>query len=60
METTNGNREVLENVRELEAKKLTFVKFVHLTSFLLVCDTVGLLTFGGAFGDDMTGQWFYI
>lgn len=50
---------VIEKVKELEAKGQTFVTFDSVCLFLHLCNVLGVLTFGGAFADDMSGQWFY-
>lgn len=50
---------IIEKVKELEAKGQTFVTFDGVCLFLHLCNVLGVLTFGGAFADDMSGQWFY-
>lgn len=50
---------VIEKVKELDAKGQTFVSFENVCLFLHLCNVLGVLTFGGAFADDMSGQWFY-
>lgn len=53
-------KKMLGKVRELEAKGQTFVSFADVCAFELVCRTVGTVACGGAFANDMSGQWFYI
>ena len=51
---------LVERVHELEEKCQTFVSFVDVTRFLLLCQAAGILAYGGAFSRDMTGQYFYV
>ena len=51
---------VLEKVRELQDKKMTFVPFVDVCKFLQVCEILNVVVCGGAFATDMSGQWFYL
>ena len=60
MTKTNRIKSLVERVHELEENGQTFVAFVDVTSFLLLCKAVGILVNGGAFSSDMTGQYFYI
>lgn len=60
MTKTNRIKSLVERVHELEEKGQTFVAFVDVTAFLLLCKSVGILVNGGAFSSDMTGQYFYI
>lgn len=50
---------VIEKVKELDAKGQTFVTFDSVCLFLHLCNVLGVISFGGAFADDMSGQWFY-
>lgn len=50
---------VIEKVKELDAKGQTFVRFENVCLFLRLCNVLGVIAFGGAFADDMSGQWFY-
>lgn len=49
----------IEKVKELENNKQTFVGFDMVCQFLRVCEAVGVVACGGAFANDMSGQWFY-
>ena len=60
MTKTDKIKSLVERVHELEEKGQTFVSFVDVTAFLLLCEAVGILANGGAFSSDMTGQYFYI
>ena len=60
MTKTNKIQSLVERVHELEEKGQTFVSFVDVTAFLLLCEAVGILANGGAFSSDMKGQYFYI
>ena len=60
MTKTNKIQSLVERVHELEENGQTFVAFVDVTAFLLLCKAVGILVNGGAFSSDMTGQYFYI
>ena len=60
MTKTNRIKSLVERVHELEENGQTFVAFVDVTAFLLLCEAVGILANGGAFSSDMTGQYFYI
>ena len=60
MAKTNKIQSLVERVHELEENGQTFVDFVDVTAFLLLCKAVGILANGGAFSSDMTGQYFYI
>ena len=60
MTKTNRIKSLVERVHELEENGQTFVAFVDITAFLLLCKAVGILVNGGAFSSDMTGQYFYI
>ena len=60
MTKTNKIQSLVDRVRELEEKGQTFVDFVDVTAFLLLCKTVGIFANGGAFSIDMKGQYFYI
>lgn len=60
MTKTNRIKSLVERVNELEENGQTFVAFVDVTAFLLLCKAVGILANGGAFSSDMTGQYFYI
>lgn len=60
MTKTNRIKSLVELVHELEENGHTFVAFVDVTAFLLLCKAVGILANGGAFSSDMTGQYFYI
>ena len=60
MTKTDRIKSIVERVHELEEKGQTFVAFVDVTAFLLLCKAVGILANGGAFSSDMTGQYFYI
>lgn len=51
---------IVAKVHELEEKKITFIRFADVLSFLAICEAVGIVAFGGAFASDMTGQYFYI
>lgn len=52
--------EAINNVKELESKKVTFVKFADVCKFLGLCGVLGIVVNGGAFDDALTGQWFYL
>ena len=52
--------ETIKNVQELNEKKITFVSFDNVVRFLQVCSALGIVCFGGAFDNAMTGQWFYV
>ena len=60
MTKTNKIQSLVERVYELEENGQTFVAFVDVTAFLLLCEAVGILVNGGAFSSDMKGQYFYI
>ena len=60
MTKTNRIKSLVERVHELEENGQTFVAFVDVTAFLLLCKAVGILANGGAFSSEMTGQYFYI
>ena len=60
MTKTNKIQSIVERVHELEEKGQTFVDFVDVAAFLLLCKTVGIFANGGAFSSDMKGQYFYI
>ena len=60
MTKSENMQAIVNKVRELEEKKQTFVTFVDLSAFLLLCEAFKVTVFGGAFSHDMTGQWFYI
>ena len=60
MTKTNRIKSLVERVHELEENGQTFVAFVDVTAFLLLCKAVGILANGGSFSSDMTGQYFYI
>ena len=60
MTKTNKIQSLVERVHELEENGQTFIAFVDVTAFLLLCKAVGILASGGAFSSDMTGQYFYI
>lgn len=60
MTKTNRIKSLVERVHELEENGQTFVAFVDVTAFLLLCKAVGILANGGAFSSDMKGQYFYI
>jgi hypothetical protein len=60
MTQTSKLQGIVDRVHELEEKGQTFVAFVDVTTFLLLCQAAGILTYGGAFSSDMTGQYFYI
>ena len=60
MTKTNRIKSLVERVHELEENGQTFVAFVDVTAFLLLCKAVGILANGCAFSSDMTGQYFYI
>ena len=59
MANNNNSSAILASARELESKKMTFVKFENVLKFLEVCAAIGIACYGGAFASDMTGQWFY-
>lgn len=52
--------ETIKNIQELNEKKITFVGFDNVVKFLRVCTAVGIVCYGGAFDNAMTGQWFYV
>ena len=52
--------DAINNVKELESKKVTFVKFADVCKFMGLCHVLGIVASGGAFDAEMTGQWFYI
>lgn len=60
MTKTNRIKSLVERVHELEENGQTFVAFVDVTAFLLLCKAVGIFVNGGAFSSDTTGQYFYI
>ena len=60
MTKTNKIQRLVERVHELEENGQTFVAFVDVTAFLLLCKAVGIFANGGAFSSDMKGQYFYI
>lgn len=60
MTKKNRIKSLVELVHELEENGQTFVTFVDVTAFLLLCKAVGILANGGAFSSDMKGQYFYI
>lgn len=60
MTKTNKIQSIVERVHELEENGQTFVAFVDVTAFLLLCKAVGILVNGDAFSSDMKGQYFYI
>lgn len=51
---------VIENVRELESKKITFVRSENICKFVALCSVLGVICLGGAFGYGFDGQWFYL
>ena len=60
MTKTKKIQSLVERVHELEDNGQTFVDFVDVTAFLLLCKAVGILANGCAFFSDMKGQYFYI
>lgn len=50
---------LISKIKEMEAKGQTFVTFENVCAFLHLCNVLGVVAFGGAFADDMSGQWFY-
>lgn len=60
MTRTDKMQAIVAKVHELEEKKITFISFADVTTFLMICETIGVVAFGGAFASDMTGQYFYI
>lgn len=50
----------VELIRELDAKKITFVPFELTIQFCQLCDVLGIAVCGGAFASDMSGQWVYV
>ena len=51
--------ETIENVKELQTKKQTFVSMKNVIAFLGVCAALGIICYGGAFDSGFSGQWFY-
>ena len=52
--------QLLASAREMERNGMTFVRFCDIDRFLLICNVIGVVCFGGAFASDMSGQYFYI
>lgn len=50
---------IIDNVKEIERKKLTFVSLEDVCKFLALCAVLGIACYGGAFDHAFTGQWFY-
>lgn len=57
---TEIKMDAIKNVKELESKKVTFVKFADVCKFMGLCHVLGIVASGGAFDAEMTGQWFYL
>ena len=51
--------DILNNINELKESKMTLVSMENVINFVRACAAIGIVTYGGAFCNGFTSQWFY-